>query len=507
MKKYISVNIFENEKYRIKKVKDNFKDRFEINEEDNILSIKRLDKNEGWGANLNLNIFDKINNKEYYKNIGSSNKNKINIQLEKIESKNHYENNFYKLYAISDYNDLFKIEYDSILKNLTVKRLDADIGWDQNLKLEYFNKIDSTIKHIIVGSSKENIKTIIIDINQIDNLKIPNIYQDSLIKIEKVINEYEDKFMIYFDHRTNIVTIKRNDTDEGWGQNIMIDVYYNNKNYTFYIGSSNQNLKHKLLDFFEFDVYVGLTTIPSRVHLLINNLQYFIKTQTNNVKKIFITIPKKYKRFNKEITIDEIEHLKSMNNIEIIYIENDLGPASKYLGPLINNKINKNDLLIIIDDDRIYNKNLIKNFIITYRSYSNYQFFSGKWSYFFDKNYKFMSRDFLELSVFKEKNEDNFKFGNGMGGFFGFALNIKDKIRFIDYNLRILELIEKSFFHDEGILLGYLKKMEETIIYLKHYGCEEYENETVDALCKSGLCNREIVEKEILYKTNYELLL
>ena len=129
MKKYISINKFENEKYRIQKVKDNFNDKFEIIEEEDILYIKRLDRDDGWGADLMINIFDKIDNLEYIKNIGKSDINSIEIKLDKKVSKNHYENNFFKLYSISDYNDLFDIKYDNIYKNLTVKRLDTNTGW------------------------------------------------------------------------------------------------------------------------------------------------------------------------------------------------------------------------------------------------------------------------------------------------------------------------------------------------------------------------------------------
>ena len=173
----------------------------------------------------------------------------------------------------------------------------------------------------------------------------------------------------------------------------------------------------------------------------------------------------------------------------------------------MNNYIKKDDLLIVIDDDRLYNKNLVKNLVTSYRSFSQYEFYTGLWSYFFDKKYKYLEKDFLEITLLKEKNEDNFKFGNGVGGFFGFALNIKDKKEFINYNLKILEKVNNSFFHDEGIILGYLKKKEKTILYLKHYGCYEYDNESVDALCKSGLCDRTLTEKEILYTTNYQSLL
>lgn len=507
MKKYISINIFENEKYRINKVKDNFKDQFEIIEKEDILYVKRLDKNEGWGANLRLNIFDKVNNEEYIKNIGSSFTNELQINLKKIVNKNHYENNFYKLYNISNYNDLFNINYDNINKNLTVKRLDTNTGWDQELVIEYYEKISENIKHINFGPSKTNTKIINIDINKIDYIKIPNIYIDSIIKIFKIKNEYDDKFYIDFDHDTNFIKIKRGDAIEGWGQNLMINVEYKNDIFEFYIGSSNENILYKKLNFKNFKTYVCLTSIPSRFDILNQNLNDFVKKQNYNFDKIFITIPKKYKRFNNFITQEQINILKKIDKVNIIEIDEDLGPASKYLGPLIKKKININDLIIVIDDDRIYNKNLVRHFAIAYRSYSYMKFFSGLWSYFFDKSYKFINKDFLEISMFKEKNKETFKFGNGLGGFFGFAMIIKNQEEFIQYHYNILNRINKSFFHDEGILLGYLKKKEEFILYLKHFGCEEYSKETIDALCMSGLCDRQKIEKEIFYITNYELLL
>ena len=509
MKKYISINVFENEKYRITKIKDDHNDKFEILEENDILYIKRVDKNEGWGANLKLNFFDKVDNIEYIKEIGNSSKNNKKIELDKKISKNHYENNFYKLYFISNYNDIFKINYDELAKSLIIKRLDDTIGWDQDLVIEYYEKITKNVKHIKVGASKENVKSIIININKIDYIEVPNYYDDTIYKIEKIKNQYDDKFIFKMDHKTNIIKIKRFDTNEGWGQNLMIKVKYKNKNYEIYIGPSNTHISFKKLNLKDYKVYVCLTTIPSRMinDILVNNIKNFVKTQNYNFDKILLTIPKKYKRFNTTIDKKIITKLEKIEKVEIIYIDTDLGPASKYLGPLMNNYIKKDDLLIVIDDDRIYNKNLVNNLVIAYRSFNQYEFYTGLWSYFFDKKYKYLEKDFLEITSLKETNEDNFTFGNGVGGFFGFAMNIKNKKEFINYNLEILEKVSKSFFHDEGIMLGYLKKKEKTIIYLKHYGCYEYENESVDALCKSGLCDRTLTEKEILYVTNYQSLL
>ena len=135
----------------------------------------------------------------------------------------------------------------------------------------------------------------------------------------------------------------------------------------------------------DYKIYIGLTTIPSRINILMNNLKHFIKNQNYDYEKILITIPKNYRRFKNTIDEKSIELLKANKRIEIIYIENDYGPASKYLGPLINDYIKNDDLLIIIDDDRIYIKNLIKNFVTAYRSFPEYSF--QDYGHIFDKNY------------------------------------------------------------------------------------------------------------------------
>ena len=56
----------------------------------------------------------------------------------------------------------------------------------------------------------------------------------------------------------------------------------------------------------------------------------------------------------------------------LINIKEDLGPASKYLGPLMNYyQLLKDNILVVIDDDRKYGKNLIRNFNIGYNSFPN----------------------------------------------------------------------------------------------------------------------------------------
>ena len=510
MKNKFSINYFENEKYRIKKVKDGFEDKFEINEINNLIIIKRIDANEGWGANLRLKIFNKITNKEEIEIIGNSEKNIKRKKLKELISKNHYENDKYKLYIISEFNNLFKINYDEKNKKLKIIRIDKLIGWKQELKMEYYDKETTKIKHILIGSNNNHIKELTIDLESIEYKNEPNYYEDDniIVKIKK--NIHKDEFEFSYEVNTNVLKIKRIDTNEGWGQNLILKIRNkkNNRDYIFYIGSSHNQIILKKLNFQIPKIYVSLTTIPSRINILIENLKYFIKHQNEGIDKIYINIPIKYKRFKENITQENINELKKINKVEIIYLEEDYGPSSKYLGPLMKYKRElENNLLIIIDDDRIYNENLVRNFIIANQSLPQYEFYAGLWNYFFDNNYKKLDKEYLEIIRYKEKNKDKFHYGNGLGGFFGFCLKLKNSEEFVNYHLDILEKYKKSFFHDEGISLGYLKKKEKEIIYLKHIGCYSYKTESIDALCLSGKCNRKKVEKDILYITNNENLL
>jgi hypothetical protein len=252
-----------------------------------------------------------------------------------------------------------------------------------------------------------------------------------------------------------------------------------------------------------------MTTIPSRIILpkFIYNVQHFIDNQTYEIETFFIVIANNYRRFTTKISDIMIKKLNDIEKVKLIILENDLGPASKYLGPLLNYyDVINNNLLIIIDDDRIYNKNLIKHFSIGYNSYPNIIFSSGLWNEYFNKNYKNIDENFLEFNIYNENNNNHFFYGQGVGGFFGFCIKIENMEKFINYNLTILNRIDKSFFHDEGIIIGYLKYNSLSILYLKHFGCNFIENEMIDALCTSNLVDRAKIEKQILKLSNLENL-
>ena len=513
MKKYTSIDYFENEKYRIKK-KQNLKIRyrFYLREENDILYVTRYDKKIGWDNEFNLKVFNKVSNKVYDLNVGKSNSFEKKINLDKIVSVNHYENKFYKLYTISEFNDLFKINYDEIGKNLSLKRIDSNEGWDQNLLIEYYEINTQKIKHFYFGPSKNPEKSMIVDFSKLDYADINNFWENENFKIKIKPNIEYDKFKIKFFEESNTVYVKRTDVNEGWGLNLVLK--FKNKKYNekflIYVGKNENNEIFKKISTYLPKIYVGISTIPSRANsnIFLKNLKDFIKNQVIKIDKIFITIPKKYNRFNEIVKEETIKNLTEIENLEILNIDKDYGPSSKYLGPLINKyEVLKNNLLVIIDDDRLYNKNLIRNLLMGYNSFPDCQFYTGLWSYFFNKEYKNMNNEFIEMYIKKEQNNVDIKYGSGVGGFFGFGMFINEFESFIKYNLKVMSLIKDSIYHDEGIILGYLKYLRKNILFIKHVGCLDFKGESPDALCESKLCDRKRIEKEILYITNLQKLL
>lgn len=519
-----SINYYENEYFKIKIKENKFKDIFNIFLNSNVLKIKRLDANIGWGQDLKLIVHNKLNNKKDILIVGSSKENIKSIDF-LYDNKNfkgtkyYYENDRFKIYYISYlFDDTFKIDYNEDSKTITVKRTDTNKGWGQDLYLKCIDKLNNLEEKIHIGSSNNNIINLNIDLDNFENRIIKNdvhiqnninYFESPNYKISLHENKHPDQFKIFFYDENNTIYLKRLDDKHGWGQHLMLNLFdiKQNHNFIIYIGSSVINEVYKKVDLTIRKCFIALTTIPSRIKLpiFIENIKDLVHKQTDEIENLFITIPLKYKRFEESIDIDIINELKNIPKVIIVNTDEDFGPASKYLGPLIcYYKEVKNNILIVVDDDRKYNKNLVRNFKIAYNSFSHITFSSGLWSDYFNSNYKNLDENYLEFQIHKEYNNNQFHFGQGLGGFFGFSIKVVNIEKFINYNLMILKRIPKSFFHDEGIILGFLKYKEETILYLKHYGCNFIDNELIDALCKSNLVDRGRVEKEILQITNLE---
>ena len=99
--------------------------------------------------------------------------------------------------------------------------------------------------------------------------------------------------------------------------------------------------------------FISLSTIPTRINDIEPVLESLIN-QTVKPYKIFINAPKKYARFSEKLVIPEFLSKKKFKDVaEVYYTDEDYGPATKFIGSLINKEIKPNDLLLITDDDII----------------------------------------------------------------------------------------------------------------------------------------------------------
>ena len=113
-------------------------------------------------------------------------------------------------------------------------------------------------------------------------------------------------------------------------------------------------------------IYVSLSTIPQRVKNIKLSVDSLLK-QTKKPDKIFINIPNKYKRFDEMVNDNQIPKF-SDSRVEVTRCE-DCGPGTKLLGSL--DKLNKNSLLILADDDHIYEDYMIEKFYYFYSKAPN----------------------------------------------------------------------------------------------------------------------------------------
>ena len=113
-------------------------------------------------------------------------------------------------------------------------------------------------------------------------------------------------------------------------------------------------------------IYVSITTIPQRIKNLNKSVKSLLN-QTRKPDKIFINIPFKYKRFSEAIVDNQIPKFDN-NVVEITRCE-DYGPGTKLLGSL--NKLQKDSLLILADDDHTYEDYMIEKFFYFYSKAPN----------------------------------------------------------------------------------------------------------------------------------------
>ena len=104
-------------------------------------------------------------------------------------------------------------------------------------------------------------------------------------------------------------------------------------------------------------IYVSLTTIPKRVKNLNKTIESLLR-QSQVPDKIFVNVPYKYKRFNDNISDNQIPKFAD-NRIEVTRCD-DYGPGTKLMGSL--DKFKENSLIILVDDDNAYENYMIEKF-------------------------------------------------------------------------------------------------------------------------------------------------
>ena len=113
-------------------------------------------------------------------------------------------------------------------------------------------------------------------------------------------------------------------------------------------------------------IYISISTIPQRLKNLNQSVESLLK-QTRKPDKIFINIPYNYKRFNETIKDNQIP--KFDNSLVEVTRSEDCGPGTKLLGSL--NKFEKNSLVILADDDHVYEDYMVEKFFYFYSKAPN----------------------------------------------------------------------------------------------------------------------------------------
>ena len=113
-------------------------------------------------------------------------------------------------------------------------------------------------------------------------------------------------------------------------------------------------------------IYASTTTIPQRIKSLEKSIKSLLN-QSRKPDKVFINVPYKYRRFSE--TIKDYEIPKFDSDIVEVTRCDDYGPATKLLGSL--EKIEKNSLIILFDDDHIYENYMIEKFFHFYNKSPN----------------------------------------------------------------------------------------------------------------------------------------
>ena len=327
------------------------------------------------------------------------------------------------------------------------------------------------------------------------------LYEDSIQTISQLYDTFHcDRFCIVSAQKEDnqedlwIYRIKIGELYESfqeWGQDLVLNVFTkkDHKNRLVNVGPwvGHETNRLKLLPATpqhissSISAFVGMATVPSRFNQpeFLLRLQHLLFSQSYPIAKLFITIPKTYKRFNETISADRIKEIESIDKrIEIILVEDDLGPALKYLGPILYKKDQiQNHALCIVDDDQFYSNYLIGHFMEILESHKDVDYICTDEHYWFNAAHEY-TRNINAISSIVERSPHR------PAGFAGFMIVMNSSNMGLGpYTLEVLNGVQNVFCHDEGILFGYQHKQNSKSLVIAHKGSIYYSIGHDDANC------------------------
>jgi hypothetical protein len=194
------------------------------------------------------------------------------------------------------------------------------------------------------------------------------------------------------------------------------------------------------------NIIFSLSSIPTR--FIRNDFIEVINSLNNQIYKakyIVINLCTEYiRKFKYDINEfnDRIQYIKNNYNNVIINITNDFGPITKIIG-LVNlyNLIDKNDKIIIVDDDWEFNDTLTYYYDLAYNIYNCE-------AVFIDERYEMKN---LENGIISEEifydNYQNFAYG-----WLSYSMKFKYVIKLYNYCKNIIKINKNIINHDDLIV-------------------------------------------------------
>lgn len=229
-------------------------------------------------------------------------------------------------------------------------------------------------------------------------------------------------------------------------------------------------------------IIVSLTTIPPRFNFLYLTVNSIIN-QTVKPDKIIIHIPEKYNNFFYEKLPVLPQECEDSVNIIINQKTKDYGPITKLLGlydSLEFCNISDDDVIIVIDDDRIYNKNLISNFL-QYHELDKSKVLTAA-----GLDIEILSKNSIKTKNKKKQPRGNFLDNNGYTDTLMACCGFLITKKLCPFNHKELFEVKSSddrYYVDDILISGFLTLNNTDIYLISDKNCSDEERGPNDTIC------------------------